>query len=115
MSLSLRRRGEDPVIQNPYLGEAFWIDGDDDLEIPQVLVDSWLEELRELDPDAGSRVPWLPVRPLKGLAHLTPEETIFLTLRNVSTQLDVVRDRPIFVEPRSDRSSFPQEVKLDTP
>lgn len=114
MSLSVRRAGGEPVIVNPYLGEAFWIDGDEDLEIPQRLADSWLQELREVDPNAGRRAPWLPVHPLEGIADLVPGERILLRLRNVTTQRDVT-NVAIDVEHRSSRSSFPQEVKLDTP
>lgn len=112
MSLSIHRLGEDPVIVNAYRGEAFWIDGDEDLEVPQRLVNSWLQELRGIGPDRGNSVPWLPIRPLDGLSDLTPGETVYLSLRNITTEKDLILET-IVVDSHSDRSTFPQEVKLD--
>lgn len=114
LRLDIRKSGEKRstvLIPAPYLGQAVWLDGDEDLELPGHTVGAWRDELGL----AGTqdRVPWLP--PIVAKVPMKDVKQLRVDLVNVRTGGENAAPLCFTIDPDPKWETFPQEEVLRLP
>jgi len=110
--LAIKHQGTDLAQVESYRGEPLWIGCDEDVELPELLLNRWRLELASSSTKEQAMVRWMaPRSPLPEL-ELRAKDSIRVVLYS-GTEPQPVAEAEAVVRPVSRIQDFPQEVRID--